>query len=133
MELLLLGFLLLALYVGADVFHRWMGVGAIAWGDRSHPRLALTFDDGPGPQTEAILDRLRRHGVKATFFVLGVQARKYPWLLEKIKAEGHQVESHGEVHRPAFWLLPWQEARQVRALPGRYCRPPHGIHTFTAS
>ncbi|MCS7195501.1 MAG: polysaccharide deacetylase family protein [Meiothermus sp.] len=129
MELLLLGFLLLALYVGADVLHRWMGVGAIAWGDRSRPQLALTFDDGPGPHTEAILERLRHHGVKATFFVLGSQVRAYPELLERIRAEGHQVESHGEVHRPAFWLLPWQEARQVRAVPGRYYRPPHGIHT----
>jgi len=128
-EVVVLLLLLLALYLGADLVYRWMGVGSIAWGRRSSPQIALTFDDGPSAHTEAILGRLRQHGVKATFFVLGNQAEKYPELLEKIRAEGHQIESHGQVHRPAFLLWPWQEARQIRAIPGRFYRPPHGIHT----
>lgn len=129
MEILILLLLLLALYVGADIVYRWMGVGAVAWGSRSSPKIALTFDDGPSPHTEAILERLRKHGIKATFFVLQSQVQRYPQLLDKILAEGHQVESHGQVHRPAFFLWPWQEARQIRAIPGRFYRPPHGIHS----
>jgi peptidoglycan/xylan/chitin deacetylase (PgdA/CDA1 family) len=128
MEFLFL-LLLLTLYVGVDIIYRWMGVGAVAWGSRSSPKIALTFDDGPSPHTEAILERLRGEGIKATFFVLQSQAQRYPQLLEKILAEGHQVESHGLVHRPAFFLWPWQEAQQVRAMPGRFYRPPHGIHS----
>ena len=129
MEIITLPLLLLALYAGIDIVHRWMGVGAVAWGSRSSPKIALTFDDGPSPHTEAILERLRKHGLKATFFVLQSQAQRYPHLLEKILAEGHQVESHGQVHRPAFFLWPWQEARQIQAMPGRFYRPPHGIHS----
>lgn len=129
MELIVLFLLLLALYGSVDLLYRWMGVGSIAWGSRSSPRIALTFDDGPSPHTEAILERLRQHGIKATFFALGSQAQKYPELMEKIRAEGHQVESHGQVHRPAFLLLPWQEAHQIRAIPGRFYRPAHGIHS----
>lgn len=129
MEVVALLLLFLILYAGADLVYRWMGVGSIAWGSRSSPKIALTFDDGPSAHTEAILERLRMHGVKATFFLLGNQAQKYPELVEKIRAEGHQIESHGQVHRPAFLLWPWQEARQIRAVSGRFYRPPHGIHS----
>ncbi|MBM3665039.1 MAG: polysaccharide deacetylase family protein, partial [Actinobacteria bacterium] len=65
-------------------------------GDR--PRAALTFDDGPGPSTPAILDALADEGVHATFFVLGRQARRHPELVRRMHDEGHQVASHGYDH-----------------------------------
>lgn len=62
------------------------------------PRAALTFDDGPGPSTPEILDALAQEGVKATFFVLGRQARRHPELVRRMHDDGHQVASHGYDH-----------------------------------
>lgn len=130
MELLLALILIAAaFYLYAEVAHRWMGVGSLAWGSRSSPKIALTFDDGPGQHTHSILELLRQHELKATFFVLGSQADQHPELLEAIRAEGHQLESHGQVHRPAFFLWPWQEADSIGRVPGKLYRPPHGIHS----
>ena len=67
-------------------------------GPSTSPRAALTFDDGPGPSTPAILDALRDEGARATFFVLGRQARRYPELVRRMHDEGHQVASHGYDH-----------------------------------
>ncbi|QHF96953.1 oligosaccharide deacetylase [Streptomyces sp. NHF165] len=62
-------------------------------------RIALTFDDGPHPvHTPAVLDVLRRHGVKATFFVVGQCAQEYPHLVKKIAADGHLVGNHSWSH-----------------------------------
>jgi len=62
-------------------------------------RVELTFDDGPDPtHTPAILDRLRDHGVTATFFVLGTRVTKFPDIVERIVAEGHAVGNHTTTH-----------------------------------
>jgi peptidoglycan/xylan/chitin deacetylase (PgdA/CDA1 family) len=53
----------------------------------------LTFDDGPIPEaTPFILDTLSKYGVKATFFMVGDNVRKYPHLYERIKAKGIRLE-----------------------------------------
>src|SRR5262245_54351466 len=60
---------------------------------RIHPRvgtIALTFDDGPHPKyTPAVLAILRHYNVKATFFVVGASAQRYPELIRAIVADGH--------------------------------------------
>jgi peptidoglycan/xylan/chitin deacetylase (PgdA/CDA1 family) len=62
-------------------------------------RVALTFDDGPDPLTEQYLDVLDRHGVFATFFLVGKAcASRYEDLLEIVR-RGHEVASHGYTHR----------------------------------
>jgi len=61
-------------------------------------KIALTFDDGPGPNTEKFLDLLDRYQVKATFFVLGEQARIRPGILKKVSERGHEVGSHTMTH-----------------------------------
>jgi len=65
-----------------------------------HPKwLALTFDDGPSePYTAQILDILKRFGVRATFFVIGENAERYPDLVRRIWDEGHEVGSHTFTH-----------------------------------
>src|SRR4051812_43374336 len=61
--------------------------------------LALTFDDGPDPRgTPGVLDALARAGVRATFFVLGAQARAHPDLVARVLSEGHDVQAHGFGH-----------------------------------
>lgn len=71
------------------------------------PRVSLTFDDGPNPDaTPVILDALRARGVRATFFVLGRHAERWPELVERAVAEGHQVGNHGYFHRRLHFTLP---------------------------
>lgn len=58
-------------------------------------KIALTFDDGPHEKyTEEILEILREFDIKATFFVIGSNAKTYPRLIEKELDEGHEVENH---------------------------------------
>lgn len=56
--------------------------------------VALTFDDGPGPETGRLLDLLAERGVHATFFVLGGNANAHPDLVAREVAEGHVVGNH---------------------------------------
>ncbi|MDJ0382560.1 polysaccharide deacetylase family protein [Streptomyces sp. G-G2] len=73
--------------------------------------LALTFDDGPSPiYTPQVLAVLRRYGVTATFFMLGVNAAKYPWVVRQVAEEGHVLGNHTWSH-PALRTL---TAAQVR-------------------
>ena len=59
----------------------------------------LTFDDGPSLNvTPAILDILKENNIKATFFVVGAQAEKYPELLLRIAEEGHLIGNHSYSH-----------------------------------
>jgi peptidoglycan/xylan/chitin deacetylase (PgdA/CDA1 family) len=63
-------------------------------------RIALTFDDGPDPDhTPKILDTLKKHNIKATFFVIGAKAKKYPELVKRIRDEGHRVGNHSMTHQ----------------------------------
>ena len=69
------------------------------YGSGGEGKVAITFDDGPDPEwTPRILDILRRHQVKATFFVTGANAEKHPALLRRILNEGHEVGSHTFTH-----------------------------------
>jgi peptidoglycan-N-acetylglucosamine deacetylase len=65
--------------------------------------IALTIDDGPDfLWTPQILDLLRRNGVRATFSLIGRQARAYPALVRRIVAEGHGVCNHSMTHPQPF-------------------------------
>ena len=65
--------------------------------------IALTFDDGPwATYTPQILDILKRYNAKGTFFVVGRQAQRYPDLLKRIAAEGHEFGNHTWTHRMRF-------------------------------
>ena len=71
-------------------------IGEFGGGDRM---VSLTFDDGPDPQwTPKILDVLKRENAKATFFIIGLQAEKYPAVLERIFREGHEIGNHTFTH-----------------------------------
>jgi peptidoglycan-N-acetylglucosamine deacetylase len=56
--------------------------------------VALTFDDGPGDDTPALLDVLTARGVRATFFVIGGNAHTHPDLVARESAEGHLIGDH---------------------------------------
>lgn len=60
----------------------------------------LTFDDGPHPAgTPAVLDLLRQHDARASFFIVGEQAVRHPLLIARIVEDGHELEVHGWNHR----------------------------------
>jgi len=66
---------------------------------RASKRVCLTFDDGPNPIfTERILTLLRAANARATFFVVGMQARAHPELLRSIAAAGHEIGNHSYSH-----------------------------------
>ena len=62
-------------------------------------QVALTFDDGPDPETTPqILEILDDHGVKGTFFQIGMHAQEHPEITQEIVAQGHALGSHGWKH-----------------------------------
>ncbi len=64
------------------------------------PAISLTFDDGPHPEfTPQVLDALARWQARGTFFVVGHQAARFPTLVQRIHAEGHEVANHTWTHR----------------------------------
>jgi len=61
--------------------------------------VVITFDDGPDPKwTPRILDILKAKGVKAAFFMVGMQMEEYPGLVRRIVKEGHEIGSHTYTH-----------------------------------
>ncbi len=66
--------------------------------DNKAKLVALTFDDGPGQYTAELLDFLREHHVRATFFLIGRNAAKYPALIQRMDAEGHAIGNHTQNH-----------------------------------
>jgi peptidoglycan-N-acetylglucosamine deacetylase len=119
-----------------DTLERWARMpGLERAGDG--PRAALTFDDGPDPDsTPAVLDALDAAGAKATFFVVGEQLMRHHGIAREARARGHQLELHGFEHRPHDELSPQQArddlARGLGALEAstgvrpRWYRPPYG-------
>ncbi|HEY5062011.1 MAG TPA: polysaccharide deacetylase family protein, partial [Gemmatimonadaceae bacterium] len=75
--------------------------------DTSDRAVALTFDDGPNPQaTPLILDALATRGARATFFILGRHAERWPEIVRRIAEEGHAIGNHGYYHRKLHFKSP---------------------------
>jgi len=100
--------------------------------DLAQPLVALTFDDGPGPQTPAILDLFAEHGMQGTFFVLGESVEGREEILARTIAEGHEIGNHTFSHPHALDLDDGEMAHEIvrchRTLGDRpvVFRPPHG-------
>lgn len=106
-------------------------------GARSARRVALTFDDGPGPMTEEFLQVLERAKARVTFFVIGDECEGYARQLTDMARFGHDVCGHGWSHTRFSQLGPGvleSELARTDALlpstPGRWVvRPPYGTMT----
>ncbi|WP_199614855.1 polysaccharide deacetylase family protein [Paenibacillus alkalitolerans] len=72
-------------------------------GLRTKKQIALTFDDGPDRRfTPAVLDVLKKHGVKGTFFLMGSRAKALPDVTSRIAREGHVIGNHTYWHPKLF-------------------------------
>lgn len=104
------------------------------------PLVALTFDDGPNPDaTPLILDSLGERGVKASFFILGRHAERWPAIVRRIADEGHAICNHGYHHRKLHLKSPGYVRDDLelgtRAIVDacgvrpRFFRAPHGFRS----
>lgn len=99
--------------------------------DPQERKVYLTFDDGPIPEaTPEILDILAREDVKATFFMVGDNVRKYPEIARRVIDGGHAVGNHTFHHIKALGMGTASYRRDVvqasGLIPSRLFRPPHG-------
>jgi peptidoglycan/xylan/chitin deacetylase (PgdA/CDA1 family) len=102
--------------------------------------VSLTFDDGPNPDaTPPILDALAARGVKATFFILGRHAERWPALVKRVADEGHAIGNHGYYHRKLHFKSPayvrddlTRGTREIETACGVHpslFRAPHGFRS----
>jgi peptidoglycan/xylan/chitin deacetylase (PgdA/CDA1 family) len=124
-----------AFYRNSPIFGR--PITRLATDDRA---VALTFDDGPNPDaTPLVLDALATRGVKATFFVLGRHAERWPELVRRVADEGHSIGNHGYFHRKLHLKSPGYVRRDLelgtqaieiasRVRPSLF-RAPHGFRS----
>ncbi len=110
---------------------RWLYPRATWRMDSREKAVYLTFDDGPIPEaTPFILDTLAMEGVKATFFMVGDNVRKYPELYRRVVAEGHRIGNHTFNHMGGFRhsiKTNYDNAEKADGLlHTNLFRPPHG-------
>ncbi len=133
--LVLMGFLVYAsASIGSGVY-----VKALCHGKTDQPVVALTFDDGPDEDmTPKVLDVLRRHGVRATFFLVGEKAARNPETVRRILKEGHLIGNHTWSHSPFFPIWNFSKVERELEETGRVVenmtgkrmklfRPPFGV------
>lgn len=101
--------------------------------------VALTFDDGPDEQmTPKVLDVLKRHNIKATFFLVGAKVESHPHIVRQMVEQGHIVANHTYSHSGLFPLSSARKVEQevrrcndaISAAVGvrpRLFRPPFGV------
>lgn len=101
-------------------------------------KIAITFDDGPNPYTERVLDILKENNIHATFFCIGSQIEKYPDIFKRIIAENHIVGNHSYSHSNKIGLFSKAEMifeiertdeiiQKYSNKKSNYYRPPFGV------
>ena len=103
-------------------------------------KIALTFDDGPHPyKTPKILALLEKHGVKATFFIVGSNAEAYPEIVASEAAGGHELANHSYTHAKLSVLTEAEVKAEIEkadeaikkaaGVTPRLFRPPEGAYS----
>src|ERR1700682_1753176 len=125
-------------YATVAVRSQWLG--RTYWRGRGDANaVALTFDDGPSPDTEGILDILAAHKIRATFFMVGREVESFPGIAQRVFAEGHEVGNHSYSH-PSYLFQRDSEPRakvklaqdiiaETIGVAPMLARPPYGVRT----
>jgi polysaccharide deacetylase family sporulation protein PdaB len=131
-----------ALYVQLDQLIN-PGPIAIAGVKTEQKVVALTFDHSWGNKfTPSILDTLKEHDAKVTFFVMGPWAKKFPEVSLRMKKDGHEIASHGYRHEnygnmTADWVKEditkaHELIKEVTSAEPKLIRPPNGHYSRTS-
>ena len=120
--------------IGSNVY-----IKTLCRGHRNERVVALTFDDGPDERmTPRVLDVLKEHNIKATFFLVGEKAAQHPELVLRMVAEGHIVANHTYSHKAQFPMssseIVAEELQRCRDVIAKHIgkqpklfRPPFGV------
>lgn len=111
--------------------------GAVRNKIREHPKVAITFDDGPSTvYTEILLDGLKERGVRATFFLTGREIQYSKNVVKRMSDEGHIVGNHTYSHinlKRTDYAKAKEEIektneciKKVTGKTPKYIRPPYG-------
>jgi peptidoglycan/xylan/chitin deacetylase (PgdA/CDA1 family)/GT2 family glycosyltransferase len=127
-------------YHGINPRSRFYGK-VLSNGNRNYSQIALTFDDGPNePYTSQVLSILEQYKIKATFFVIGQNVRRYPDICRRIVTAGHVIGNHSYYHRRLLCLgwgkavasdikLAHQAIYECARFEPKLFRPPYGYRT----
>lgn len=105
--------------------------------DPEKPMLALTFDDGPGAETDKLLDVLEKYNARATFFMVGTRVPQHPDTIKKMKEIGCELGNHTSDHqnlkklseadiKSVIQSVSDQVAEATGGSPTTVTRPPYG-------
>ncbi len=95
-------------------------------------KIYLTFDDGPSEKyTPLLLALLKKYNIKASFFCVGNQVKKYPYIIKRMKSENHLIGTHSYKHTSAYLMninttnKDFKKTKEI--IKSSYYRPPWGI------
>ena len=137
--------ILLAFAAWGAIYHSFYAVrsqifGATDWcGNSNDNSVALTFDDGPSPETENLLDVLKAENVQATFFLIGKNVEKYPETVRRIVRENHEIGNHSFSHPNYLFTGAKRTRREIEetqkvientsGITPKIARPPYGVRS----
>ncbi|MGI8438313.1 MAG: polysaccharide deacetylase family protein [Chthoniobacterales bacterium] len=133
---------LLLLYATLTPNCQWLGPVCTHF-ETDSEEVWLTIDDGPSPlHTLPMLELLKQYDARATFFVIGAKAEKYPHLLTEILAQGHALANHTQTHPVgSFWCASAARVRReidacagtlrtTERRPANFFRAPAGMQNL---
>ncbi|MFX0547526.1 polysaccharide deacetylase family protein [Roseovarius sp. S1116L3] len=127
-------------WFGTAILFRRQATRELAKRARACRAIVLTYDDGPSEGlTLRLAELLKRRRVRATFFVIGQNAMRYPETIRRLLNDGHEIGNHTFDHLNAWKTGPFRAARDIRkgqqqldalGIENNMFRPPFGKSTL---
>lgn len=123
-------------YVSPPIIYKWFLRDAVFRVLTEEKKIYLTFDDGPVPEaTSFVLEQLKKHNAKATFFCIGKNVKENPELYKQVLDEGHKTANHTFDHING-WKTKTPDylantAKCAELVNSKLFRPPYGKIKFS--